>query len=292
MLQRTKNRLDINTSTLFNADCLSVLKLMDDESIDLIVTSPPYADQRQNTYGGVNPDEYVSWFLPIAKELLRVLRPTGSFVLNIKEKVVNGERHTYVLELIIKMRELGWLWTEEYMWHKKNSFPGKWPNRFRDSWERCLHFTKSKKFHMYQDAVKVPMGDWANSRLKNLSDTDKRRDESKVGSGFGKKIENWKDRKMALPSNVLHLATECSNKSHSAAFPESLPAWFIKLFTQSGDVVLDPFSGSGTTMKVAQDLGRIGIGIELLGEHCLVSAERVNLSKKEKNGFVVFEGAQ
>ena len=265
---------------------------MDDESIDLIVTSPPYADQRKNTYGGVNPDEYVSWFLPIAKELLRVLRPTGSFVLNIKEKVVNGERHTYVLELIIKMRELGWLWTEEYMWHKKNSFPGKWPNRFRDSWERCLHFTKSKKFHMYQDAVKVPMGDWANSRLKNLSDTDKRRDESKVGSGFGKKIENWKDRKMALPSNVLHLATECSNRSHSAAFPESLPAWFIKLFTQSGDVVLDPFSGSGTTMKVAQDLGRIGIGIELLGEHCLVSAERVNLSKKEKNGFVVFEGAQ
>ena len=292
MLQRTKNRLDINTSTLFNADCLSVLKRMDDESIDLIVTSPPYADQRKNTYGGVNPDEYVSWFLPIAKELLRVLRPTGSFVLNIKEKVVNGERHTYVLELIIKMRELGWLWTEEYMWHKKNSFPGKWPNRFRDSWERCLHFTKSKKFHMYQDAVKVPMGDWANSRLKNLSDTDKRRDESKVGSGFGKKIENWKDRKMALPSNVLHLATECSNKSHSAAFPESLPAWFIKLFTQSGDVVLDPFSGSGTTMKVAQDLGRIGIGIELLGEHCLISAERVNLSKKEKNGFVVFEGAQ
>ncbi|HAS1748072.1 TPA: site-specific DNA-methyltransferase, partial [Enterobacter hormaechei subsp. hoffmannii] len=117
MLQRTKNRLDINTSTLFNADCLSVLKRMDDESIDLIVTSPPYADQRKNTYGGVNPDEYVSWFLPIAKELLRVLRPTGSFVLNIKEKVVNGERHTYVLELIIKMRELGWLWTEEYMWH-------------------------------------------------------------------------------------------------------------------------------------------------------------------------------
>lgn len=289
MLQRTKNRLDINTSTLFNADCLSVLKCMDDESIDLIVTSPPYADQRKNTYGGVNPDEYVSWFLPIAKELLRVLRPTGSFVLNIKEKVVNGERHTYVLELIIKMRELGWLWTEEYMWHKKNSFPGKWPNRFRDSWERCLHFTKIRKFHMYQDAVKVPMGDWANSRLKNLSDTDKRRDESKVGSGFGKKIENWKDRKMALPSNVLHLATECSNKSHSAAFPESLPAWFIKLFTQSGDVVLDPFSGSGTTMKVAQDLGRIGVGIELLEEHCLVSAERVNLSKKEKNGFVVFE---
>ncbi|MGI2134042.1 DNA-methyltransferase [Shewanella baltica] len=289
MLQRTRKKLNINASTLFHADCLSVLKLIDDDSVDLIVTSPPYADQRKNTYGGINPDKYVDWFLPIAHELLRILKPTGSFVLNIKEKVVNGERHTYVLELILKMKEIGWLWTEEYMWHKKNSFPGKWPNRFRDSWERCLHFTKNKKFHMYQDSVKVPMGDWANSRLKNLSDTDKKRDESRVGSGFGKKIENWVDRKMALPSNVLHLATECSNKNHSAAFPESLPAWFIKLFTQSGDVVLDPFSGSGTTMKVAKDLGRIGIGIELLSEHCIASAERVNLSKKEKNGFVVFE---
>jgi len=263
---------------------------MDDESIDLIVTSPPYADQRKSTYGGIKPDDYVNWFLPISVELLRVLKPTGSFILNIKEKVVNGERHTYVLELIIQMRKAGWLWTEEYMWHKKNSFPGKWPNRLRDSWERCLHFTKNKKFNMYQDAVKIPMGDWADSRLKKLSETDRKRDESKVGSGFGKKIENWVDRKMALPSNVIHLATECSNKSHSAAFPESLPSWFIKLFTQEGDVVLDPFSGSGTTMKVSKDLNRIGVGIEILEENCIVSSMRIGLFKNKRNKFTTFEG--
>lgn len=288
MLQRS-NIVDLSKHTLFNADCLSILKMMGDDSVDLIITSPPYADQRKNTYGGIKPDDYVDWFMPISKELLRVLKPSGSFVLNIKEKVVNGERHTYVLELIISLRKQGWFWTEEYMWHKKNSFPGKWPNRLRDSWERCLHFTKSKKFNMYQDAVKIPMGDWANSRLKNLSETDKVRDESKVGSGFGKKIENWVDRKMALPSNVLHMATECSNKSHSAAFPEALPAWFIKLFTQDGDIVLDPFSGSGTTIKVAKDLNRTGIGIELLTEHCLVSADRVNLLESSFNGFKIFE---
>ena len=100
-----------------------------------------YADQRQTTYGGIAPDDDVAWFLPIAAELKRVLKPEGSFVLNIKERVVNGERHTYVLELIIALRKQGWFWTEEYMWHKRNSYPGKWPNRFRDAWERCLHFT-------------------------------------------------------------------------------------------------------------------------------------------------------
>ncbi len=90
------------------------------DSIDLIVTSPPYADQRVSTYGGVKPDQYVAWFLPITSELLRVLKPTGTFVLNIKEKVANGERHTYVMELIMEMRRQGWLWTEEFIWHKKN----------------------------------------------------------------------------------------------------------------------------------------------------------------------------
>ena len=252
-----------NTIDLYHGDCLEVLKTMESNSIDLIVTSPPYSDQRKSTYGGIHPDKYVEWFLPISSELFRVLKPTGSFVLNIKEKVYNGERHTYVLELILAMKKQGWLWTEEYMWHKKNSFPGKWPNRLRDAWERLLHFNKEKKFNMYQDNVKVPIGDWSKTRLKNLSETDKTRDESKVGSGFGKKIENWVGKDMVLPDNVLYMATESSNKGHSAAYPEELPEWFIKLFTKENDVVLDPFLGSGTTCKVAMDLNRNSIGIEL-----------------------------
>ncbi|MDL2220977.1 site-specific DNA-methyltransferase [Parabacteroides sp. OttesenSCG-928-N08] len=248
-------------------DCKDVLKKLPDNSVDLIFTSPPYADQRKNTYGGIKPDEYVNWFMPITQELLRVLRPTGTFILNIKEKVVNGERSTYVLELILEMRKQGWLWTEEFIWHKKNCYPGKWPNRFRDSWERLLQFNKEKQFDMYQEEVMVPMGDWAKSRLKKLSDTDKTRDESRVGSGFGKNISNWLDRDKAYPTNVLHLATECANKDHSAAFPEGLPEWFIKLFTKEGDVVLDPFMGSGTTLFVAQKMNRHSIGIEILPEY-------------------------
>lgn len=260
---------------LYLGDCKKQLNKLPDNSVDLIVTSPPYADQRNGTYGGIHPDKYVEWFLPISKELIRVLKPSGTFILNIKEKVVEGERSTYVMELILEMRKQGWLWTEEFIWHKKNSYPGKWPNRFRDSWERLLQFNKDKKFNMYQEEVMVPMGDWARSRLKKLSETDKRRDNSKVGSGFGKNISNWLNRDKAYPTNVLHLATECGNKNHSAAFPEELPEWFIKLFTKEKDTVLDPFMGSGTTIAVANRMKRHSIGIEIKPEYYKIVKEQV-----------------
>jgi DNA modification methylase len=262
-------------------DCEEVLKGFPDNSVDLIFTSPPYADQRQRTYGGVSPDRYVEWFLPKAAQLLRVLKPTGTFILNIKERVVDGERHTYVIELILDMRRQGWLWTEEFMWHKKNSYPGKWPNRFRDNWERLIQFNKQKQFKMYQEAVMVPVGDWARDRLAKLSETDMTRDESKVGSGFGKNVSNWLGRPMVYPTNVLHMATECANRNHSAAFPVSLPEWFIKLFTQPGDVVLDPFSGSGSTALAAKQLGRRYIGIDIDPHYIELARERVCEGKEQ-----------
>ncbi len=208
-------------------DCYDILKEFPEDSIDLIFTSPPYADQRKRTYGGVDPDQYVDWFLPRAEQFLRVLKPTGTFILNIKERVVDGERHTYVIELILGMKRQGWLWAEEFIWHKKNSYPGKWPNRFRDNWERLLQFNKTKKFRMFQEAVMVPVGDWAKERLSRLSQKDRTRDESKVGSGFGKNVSNWLGRTLVYPTNVIHMATECSNRNHSAVFPVELPKWFI-----------------------------------------------------------------
>jgi site-specific DNA-methyltransferase (adenine-specific)/site-specific DNA-methyltransferase (cytosine-N4-specific) len=180
------------------------------------------------------------------------------------------------MELIMEMRKQGWLWTEEFIWHKKNCYPGKWPNRFRDAWERLLQFNKTKQFNMYQGSVMVPMGDWAKTRLKNLSKTDKIRDDSKVGSGFGKNISNWIGRNMAYPTNVLHLATECSNKNHSAAFPLELPSWFIKLFTREYDTVLDPFMGSGTTLFAATNLRRNSIGIEIIEEYYKTVKKSIN----------------
>ena len=247
---------------IFNADCLDALTKIPDNSINVIITSPPYAQQRKKSYDSIPESDYVEWFLPITKELKRVLTDDGSFVLNIKEPASNGERSTFVLELIIEMRKQGWFWVEEYVWNKKNSFPGKWPNRFRDAWERCLHFTKNKKFKMNQDEVMVPMGKWAETRFNSLSDEDKIRHNSASKSGFGRKVENWIDRDMAYPTNVLEFATVCYNKGHSAAFPEELPEWFIKLFSDKDDLVLDPFLGSGTTAVVAKRLERYYVGIE------------------------------
>lgn len=290
------------TTIIEIGDCLDVLKkAAPDKKFRLIVTSPPYADRRQNTYGGIHPDKYVEWFLPRAEEFKRVLADDGSFVLNIKEKVANGERHTYVIELILALRKQGWLWTEEYIWHKKNCVPGKWPNRFRDAWERCLHFTKSKNFVMNQDAVMVPIKDWAKKRLEAPSKNDSVRYKSDVGSGFGRKVQNWQGRDKVYPTdvlmmevaedsprldfipdegysspdNVIHSATECSNKGHSAAFPDSLPEWFIKLFSNDGDWVLDPFAGSGTTCKVAKSLNRHSLGIEIIPEFVIAARESI-----------------
>ena len=182
------------------------------------------------------------------------------------------------------MRKQGWLWTEEFIWHKKNSFPGKWPNRFRDSWERLLQFNKSKHFQMYQDNVKIPIGEWANARLKNLSETDKTRDNAKNGSGFGKNVSNWLGKDTVYPTNVLHLATECNNKNHSAAFPEELPEWFIRLFTKEDDWILDPFAGSGTTLFVAKRMFRNSIGIEIIREYYDMIQNQI-----EKQPLALFE---
>lgn len=174
------------------------------------------------------------------------------------------------------MRKQGWRWTEEFIWHKKNSYPGKWPNRFRDNWERLIQFNKQRTFKMYQEAVMVPVGDWSKERLAKLSETDKVRDESKVGSGFGKNISNWLGRQMVYPTNVLHMATECYNRNHSATFPIALPTWFIKLFTDIGDVVLDPFVGSGTTAVAAARLGRYYIGIDINEQYVQLARNRLS----------------
>ena len=277
---------------IYKGECegyLSKKSLFPDNSIDLIITSPPYADRREKSYGGIKPEKYVEWFQPISVQLFRILKRKGSFVLDIKEHVKNGERQTYVLELILALKKQGWLWVEEYCWYKKNSYPGKWPNRFRDTWERCLHFTKDKNFKMYQDAVKVPIGDWSKKRFKSMSDNDFIRSVSGTDSNFGRKVSNWLSRRKVYPHNVIvfekehfiepetviHFATECSNRNHSAVFPLELPSWFIKLFTKKGDIVLDPFVGVGTSAIAATLLGRSYIGIESSAEYATLARKNL-----------------
>lgn len=284
---------------IYNGDCNTLLKdtsIFPDKSVDLVVTSPPYADKRKSTYGGIHPDKYVEWFKPISKELHRVLKENGSFILNIKEHPKNGERGTYVLELILEMKKQGWLWIEEYCWYKKNSFPGKWPNRFRDSWERCLHFTKKKKFKMYQEAVKVPIGDWAAKRFRSMSENDFLRYTSKNNSHLGRNVANWLNKKKVLPhnvivfeeehrlylSNVIETATvPKESNNHSAVFPIELPTWFIQLFTKEGDVVLDPFMGSGSTAVAAILNNRNYLGTEIQSEYVKEATKNIQEIENE-----------
>lgn len=257
-----------NIGGIHIGDCLDIMETFPDQSVDLIVTSPPYADARKHTYGGIHPDKYVEWFCSRAIEMKRILKPTGSFVLNIKEKAVDGERHTYVLDLILALkREIGFLWIEEYIWHKTTSMPGKWKYRFRDSWERIIHFSVSKDLKMNQDAVMEPIGNWTQARLTNMSKNDMVRQESATNSKTGRRIANWQGRDKVYPSNVLHKTPITHNTGHSAAFPEWLPEFFITLFTDEGDVVLDPFLGSGTTYTVAKRMNRVGVGIEIMSEY-------------------------
>ena len=276
---------------IYNDDCINILKKIPDNSIDLIVTSPPYAGKRgTNQVEKISIKDYVKWFLPISLGLLRILKPTGSFVLNIKEPAIKHERSTYVIELILRMREQGWYWTEEYIWRKNTSFPGKWSNRFRDAWERCLHFTKNTEFKMNQEAVMVPMGDWAKSRfmknngtekkkVRELAKADRIRRTSNSKSGLARNVSKWINRDMVFPDNVLEFAVVNNNKKHSAAFPDTLPEWFIKLFTDTGDVVLDPFIGSGTTAISAIKLDRHYIGIEKQRKYWKVANKNIKLAK-------------
>ena len=276
---------------IYNDDCINILKKIPDNSIDLIVTSPPYAGKRgTNQVEKIPIKDYVKWFLPISLGLLRILKPTGSFVLNIKEPAVKHERSTYVIELILRMREQGWYWTEEYIWRKNTSFPGRWSNRFRDAWERCLHFTKNTEFKMNQEAVMVPMGDWAKSRfmknngtvkkkVRELAKADRIRRTSNSKSGLARNVSKWINRDMVFPDNVLEFAVVNNNKKHSAAFPDTLPEWFIKLFTDTGDVVLDPFIGSGTTAISAIKLDRHYIGIEKQRKYWRVANKNIKLAK-------------
>ncbi len=134
---------------------------------------------------------------------------------------------------------------------------------------------------MFQEAVMVPMGDWKDKRLAKLSEVDKIRDNSHVGSGFGKNVSNWVGRQYAYPTNVIHLATECANRGHSASFPVALPSWFIKLFTTQGDLVLDPFMGSGTTALACVQLGRHYLGIEKMDIYHELSLKAI---EEAKNG--------
>ncbi len=256
-------------------DSREVLKQYPDNFFQLIITSPPYADARKNHYHSIKTDEYPDFFNTFHDEFWRVLDDKGSFVLNIKDKVVDGVRDRYVWKTILSLEEKGWKCIDDYLWIKPNAMPGYWPNRLRDEWEYCFHMTKNLKFNMYQDAIKKPIGDWAEIRLKKLTGKSAIRHNSENNSGFGRDLRKWEGKDSVLPGNTITVPLVGKNMGHPAVFPVGLPEFFINLFTLEGDNVLDPFGGSGSTALAALRLRRNYVLIDLEEEYVEVAKKRV-----------------
>ena len=256
-------------------DCINVLQKFPNEHFNLIVTSPPYADARKKHYDGIEPDKYAQFFLKFHAEFWRVLKKDGSFVLNIKDKVINGVRHRYVWETINALSNNGWRCVDDYLWIKPNAMPGYWSTRLRDEWEYCFHLTKNQKFAMYQDAVRRPMGEWAEKRLNGLNGKSAERHNSENDSGLGRDLRNWVGKETVLPGNTINIGLVGKNMGHPAVFPTGLPEFFIKLFTKEGDYILDPFAGSGSTGIAAERLNRNVVLIEKKNSYVSVIKDRL-----------------
>ncbi len=278
----------------------------------LIVTSPPYADARRAHYDSIAPADYANWFAGpegFHEAFWNALDSEGSFVLNIKDKVVNGVKSHFVWKTIQQLEDKGWKPIDDYLWRKTNPMPGYWHNRLRDGWEYCFHLAKTTRPKMYQEQVKIPIGGWTEARLANLRGKDLKRQNSANKSGFGRDLTYWVNKDKVLPSNVI-VAEEPkepenvlelpigvgSEFKHPAVFPVGLPEFFIRLFTKDGadgfsdDLVIDPFGGSGTTGIAALNLHRNSILIDNNKEYCELAYKRINAEAKPNGWKVIREG--
>lgn len=261
---------------IYCMDCLECLKKIEDNSIDLIITSPPYADKRKNCYDSVSEKDYVDWFLPIGKELYRILKPDGSFFLNIKPHCVKGERSFYVWELVMSLKNnVGFRFVDEFCW-TKIGVPGKFKGRFKNAFEPVYHFSKTKDFKHNPYSVATEIKEESIKRANR-----KACGESQNGSGFAglREGSTLKDAKLALPSNHLHLPQKSNQytlqSKHPAVFPVELPTFFIKAFSNENDVVLDCFMGSGTTALACINTNRYYIGIDNNEEYVKLALKRL-----------------
>jgi site-specific DNA-methyltransferase (adenine-specific) len=251
----------VELNKIIRGDCLSVLSELHAESgefADLLVTSPPYAEQRKESYGGIPEDEYPDWMLSVVQAGMKILKPSGSFVINIKEHVNAGVRSLYVLETVLRLAK-EFRFVEEFIWNKTNPFPTGNKKRLKDGFERCLHFTKSENFQFFPDAVR------AKSTSKWAGSNERRKNKGAFATSNGSKMDMSRriTGELVRPSNVITLPSSRINIGHPAAFPVELPEFFIRLMTKEGNVVVDPFMGSGTTGLAARRLGRNFLGIEL-----------------------------
>jgi len=294
-----RSRIENLQGKFLSGDCEKVLRRFPDDCIDLVLTSPPYADKRDyGTEGSsVSADDYVTWFLPKARQIYRVLKPNGSFVLNISDKVVDDFQHLYVFDLVLALcKKVGFHLVRDYIWYNPATPPNVYSRggygRTKKSHEYCFWFSKSNEWTFNLDPIRKPYSRDMLRYLKGEGKGDRQQNTRPSTHNFDcEKI--WNNNGGSDPGSVIECGNTSSNDafmklckergiSHPARFPEKLVEFFILSGTNPGDLVLDPFSGSGTTAVVAAVNGRRWVGIDMNEVFCELAAERMKLEAKEE----------
>jgi site-specific DNA-methyltransferase (adenine-specific) len=292
----------MDSNKIYYGDSLELLDKLEDNSIDLIITSPPYAD---TIFYGENVEnktllEYPEWFAEIGKKIKRVLKPSGSFILNINDRVEKKERSLYALKTVINLKEISGLYFHDtYIWAKQSGLPTGNKKRLNDKFEYIFHFVKDTSLNKCNmDKVREP---YAKSTLGRIYRPDGSIKEVGINDGVDSdgKIKT-KSKKLDLnplgkiPTNVFNFQTAgvlrgdgYDGSKHPAAFHPDLPKWFIEWLTDENDVVLDPFIGSGTVAEACIDTNRKYIGFELNENYRDIIESRITntINKKSSRLF-------
>jgi DNA modification methylase len=261
-------------NNIYLGDSLKLLKRLDDNSIDLVITSPPYSTLKKYIdNSGILADEYVDWFIPYCIEIERVIKPTGSFILNINDKVDSGFRHPYVFDLISRLhKETGLKMFERLFWNKMKGLPNR--SRFGDRVEFLFWFVKDKSFKFNLDEMRT---EYSDKSIKRMKKPLKKR-YARTGDDSNLEYKDWSpNEKGALPTTLVNISSESKKiaDNHVAVYPIKLVEYFIKGSTDKGDIVLDPFMGTGTTAVACNNLKRNWIGFELQQEYIEVANKRI-----------------
>ena len=276
----------------YNGDSRELLKQLPEKSVQVVVTSPPYALHFKKEYGNEDKENYVDWFLEFAREIKGCLSDDGSFILNIGGSYNPGQptRSLYHFKLLIALcEELGFHLAQECFWYNpaKLPSPAEWVNvrrqRIKDSVEYVWWLTPTPWPDADNRRVLIPYSEDMERLLKRGYKSKRRPSGHNITSKFARRCAG------AIPSNMIVRGNNESNSAyiracenlgvrvHPARFPSALPEFFIKFLSSPGDLVVDPFSGSNTTGRVAEDLGRRWVSIELVDTYVRASAVRFNL---------------
>lgn len=303
----TKALYETRLGKAYVGDALELLRRMASEAVDLIVTSPPFALQRQKEYGNLDQSEYVDWLLTFTPEIKRVLKKTGSFVLDLGGAYQKGRpiRSLYNYRILVRLcDEQGWNLAEEFFWFNPSKLPSpiEWVNkrkiRVKDAVNTVWWFSKTdfpkadirKVLSPYSDRMKLLLRD-----KEKFYKPKKRPSGHDISSRFGENNSG------AIPPNLLQIPNTESNslyfqcckvigvKPHPARFPQKLPEFFIKMLTDGGDTVLDFFAGSNTTGAAAERLERKWIAFEINRGYLAASAFRFLGKADEKTINSVYE---